>query len=180
MTASQHDYKQWPFLDQEEFDLACAFFDQRYVRASMGPSRQIFKIRHRRALTTNTSFLEILRLLQLPDNDNGLSDIFGKMGGDLLSSKDVEMEEIEDGDQVDSTYCMKAKSIILTIVRKCYECYLRRMMELLLHIIHTPYNPMSLMKCIYIQLTEYQLCGLHFMICLWVRQPSTSKRYTAI
>ena len=67
------EYQQWPFLTQEEFDLACAFFDQKYVRAKLGPTRQIFKIRPRRSATTGATFIEILRLLQLPQHEDDLS-----------------------------------------------------------------------------------------------------------
>lgn len=94
------DYQQWPFLNNEEFELACAFFDQKYVRASLGPTRQIFKIRSRRTLTTGVTYLEILRLLQLPEDDDGLSAAFAKLSGDFSSTKDVEMIMAEDEDHV--------------------------------------------------------------------------------
>jgi len=94
------EYHHWPFLNNEEFELACAFFDQKYVRASLGPTRQIFKIRSRRTLTTGITYLEILRLLQLPEDDDDLSAAFAKLSGDLTSTKDVEMSMAEDADQV--------------------------------------------------------------------------------
>jgi ubiquitin-like-conjugating enzyme ATG10 len=100
MADSRHEYKQWPFLNEEEFDLACAYFDRRYVRAKLGPNRQVFKIRHRRALTTNTTYLEILRLLELPQDDDDLSDIFAKLGKGLISERDAEMEDAEEEDHV--------------------------------------------------------------------------------
>jgi ubiquitin-like-conjugating enzyme ATG10 len=80
MTHHRDEYRQWPFLNQEAFELACAFFDQRYVRASLGPTRQIFKIRSRRALTTGNSYIEILRLLQLPEDEDELSLALAKLG----------------------------------------------------------------------------------------------------
>lgn len=94
------DYRQWPLLNEEEFELACAFFDQKYVRASLGPTRQIFKIRSRRTLTTGITYLEILRLLQLPEDDDDLSAAFAKLSGDLSSTKDAEMIMAENGDYV--------------------------------------------------------------------------------
>ncbi|KAF4635559.1 hypothetical protein G7Y89_g2539 [Cudoniella acicularis] len=92
------EYRQWPFVTQEEFDLVCAFFDQRYVRAELGPTRQIFKIRSRWTATTATSYIEILRLLQLPEDQDELSLAFGKMNGvgSELSDTDVEMNEDTD------------------------------------------------------------------------------------
>ncbi|KAH8814321.1 hypothetical protein F5882DRAFT_281698 [Hyaloscypha sp. PMI_1271] len=88
MSRHRDEYRQWPFLNQEEFELACAFFDQRYVRASLGPTRQIFKIRSRRTLTTGNSYIEILRLLQLPEDEDELSLALAKLGngGDGLNS----------------------------------------------------------------------------------------------
>jgi len=84
----QDEYRQWPFLTPEEFELDCAFFDQKYVRAELGPTRQIFKIRPRRILTTGNSYIEILRLLQLPEEDDGLLLALKKLGqdGDELTS----------------------------------------------------------------------------------------------
>jgi ubiquitin-like-conjugating enzyme ATG10 len=92
------EYAQYPFLAPSEFELACAFFDQRYIRAKLGPTRQIFKIRLRRTLTTGESYIEILRLLNLKDDDDGVGDelaaAIGRLGGG-----DVEMRD-EDEDMV--------------------------------------------------------------------------------
>ncbi|KAE9381395.1 hypothetical protein N431DRAFT_476228 [Stipitochalara longipes BDJ] len=98
MSHQRDEYRQWPFLNQEEFELACAFFDQRYVRASLGPTRQIFKIRSRRTLTTGESYIEILRLLQLPEDDNELSLALANLGtgDDSKLGNDVEMDTTEE------------------------------------------------------------------------------------
>ena len=93
------EYAQYPFLIPSEFELACAFFDQRYIRAKLGPTRQIFKIRLRRTLTTGESYIEILRLLNLKDGDgeeDELAAMIGKLGG---GEGDVEMRD-EDEDVV--------------------------------------------------------------------------------
>jgi len=74
-------YTHFPQLTEEEFELACAFFDQRYIQAKLGPTRQIFKIRSRRTLTTGKSHVEILRLLQLPEDDCDLAGAFAKLSG---------------------------------------------------------------------------------------------------
>ncbi|KAG9248316.1 hypothetical protein BJ878DRAFT_54001 [Calycina marina] len=88
------EYKQWPFLTEEEFELACALFDKKYVQAKMGPTRQIFKIRVRRTMTTGVTYVEILRLLKLPENNLDLLDAFGKM-------KASEEEAATDADMMD-------------------------------------------------------------------------------
>jgi ubiquitin-like-conjugating enzyme ATG10 len=94
------EYAQYPFLTPSEFELACAFFDQRYIQAKLGPTRQIFKIRLRRALTTGESYIEILRLLDLKDGDDGVGDelvaAIGRLGG---GGGEMEMRD-EDEDMV--------------------------------------------------------------------------------
>lgn len=122
MSHFHDEFQQWPFLNQEEFELACAFFDQRYVRASLGPTRQIFKIRSRRTLTAGTSYIEILRILQLPEDEDELSLALaglGKIGGniDLGNSTDVEMIE-EDGDEVSNVLCRLQKSALQDFTRR--------------------------------------------------------------
>lgn len=57
----------------------------------------MFKIRHRRKATTGESFVEILRLLSLPDNEDDLTAALAKFGED--SSTVLEME-IDDEDEV--------------------------------------------------------------------------------
>ena len=102
--SSHHDeYHQWPFLNLEEFELACALFDQRYVKAKLGPTRQVFKIRSRRTATSGCSYIEILRLLQLPTDEDELSLALAKLsgGGDIVPGPrmDTAMAD-EDEDQV--------------------------------------------------------------------------------
>jgi ubiquitin-like-conjugating enzyme ATG10 len=97
------EYRQWPFLNQEGFELACAFFDQRYIKAKLGSTRQIFKIRSRRTLTTGNSYIEILRLLQLPKDEDDLSLSLAKLngGGVKVEEEDMDMDTTdEDADQV--------------------------------------------------------------------------------
>lgn len=99
-----HDeYRQWPFLAQEEFELACAYFDQRYVRAELGPTRQIFKVRTRRTATTGDSHLEITRLLNLPDDQDDLSLALEKLSGtgEALSASHLDIDMMnEEMDEV--------------------------------------------------------------------------------
>lgn len=106
--AHHDEYRQWPFLNEEEFDLACAFFDQRYVRAHLGPTRNIFKIRHRRIATTGSSYVEILRLLQLPKEPDELSALLQGMGSgwgeNVVSEMQMDSKD-EDADQVRCVRC---------------------------------------------------------------------------
>lgn len=103
---TRDDFKQFPFLNHEEFELASAFFDQRYVQAKLGPTRKIFKIRSRRVATTGNSYIEILRMLQLPDDEDELSKALGMLGGggalgsgpEEKNEQDMVMDE--DADQV--------------------------------------------------------------------------------
>lgn len=91
---SHHDeYRHWPFLTQEEFELACAFFDRKYIRAELGPRRRAFKIRQRRSATTGESFIEILRLLSLPDNEDDLVAALAKLGEDSNTVLEMEIDE---------------------------------------------------------------------------------------
>lgn len=97
------EYRQWPFLNEEEFDLACAYFDQRYVKAKLGPTRQIFKIRSRRTATTGTSYIEIIRLLQLPEDQDEFSLALGRLcaSESSLSGGGMDLDTMnEDTDEV--------------------------------------------------------------------------------
>ena len=112
MSQQCDEYRQWPFLSDEEFELACAFFDQRYVQATLGPARQNFKVRSQRTATTGNSYIEILRLLQLPEDEDELSLALanlGKGGGDL-GSGDIVMDAMEeDTDEVSKDCCAASR-----------------------------------------------------------------------
>lgn len=95
--SNQHDYRQWPFLTEEEFDLACAFLDQRYIRAQLGPTRKFFKINSRRTATTGGLYIEILRILRLPNDEDELSLALSKLsGGDGDQEMDIDVANEED------------------------------------------------------------------------------------
>lgn len=72
MAIHHNDYRQWPFLTEEEFELACAFLDRRYIRAELGPARKNLKLRMARTATTGFNYIEIIRLLQPPPDDDDL------------------------------------------------------------------------------------------------------------
>jgi ubiquitin-like-conjugating enzyme ATG10 len=98
------EYRHWPFLTDEEFTLACAFFDQRYVQAKLGPARKVLKIISRRTATTGGTYIEILRLLQPPKEDNDLALALESLGGfGRASAADTGMDvdmATDDDDQV--------------------------------------------------------------------------------
>lgn len=98
--AHRSEYRQWPFLNHEEFELACAFFDQKYIQANLGPTRRIFKVSHKRIATTGASYLEIVRLINVPDDVGDLSNAFQKLdaGSVLVSSQEMDVHMIEDED----------------------------------------------------------------------------------
>lgn len=102
MAQHHSDFKHWPFLNEEEFELACAFFDRRYIRAKLGPARQAFKIRSRRIATTGTSYIEILRLIRPPEDADELSLAFKNLGADdgSYANDESEMRTDEDADLV--------------------------------------------------------------------------------
>ena len=103
MMAHHGNYRQWPFLAEDEFELACAHFDQRYIQAKLGPTRKIFKICPRKALTTGATYIEIIRLLQLPEDHNDLILQFEKLsgGGELVTSQmDIDTAAAEEEDEV--------------------------------------------------------------------------------
>lgn len=99
---SHHDeYRQWPFLTDEEFDLACAFLDRNYMGTKLGAARKSFKLRCCRIATTGTSYIEILRLLQPPDDEDDLAAAFAQLGVELLHSDiPMEMEMVDEEDEV--------------------------------------------------------------------------------
>ncbi|RFU36118.1 hypothetical protein B7463_g244, partial [Scytalidium lignicola] len=100
MTISHRDeYRQWPFLNVEEFELACAYFEQRYVSAKLGPTRNILKINSRRTATVGECYIEILRLLKLSE-DEDLSLALAKLSPSekLISGVDMDMTMSEEVD----------------------------------------------------------------------------------
>jgi ubiquitin-like-conjugating enzyme ATG10 len=98
--AHRGEYSQWPFLTHEEFELACAFFDQRYIQANLGPTRKVLKISHKRVATTGASYIEIIRLINVPDDVGGLSGAFQKLsaGEIIMSSQEMEVDMADEED----------------------------------------------------------------------------------
>jgi ubiquitin-like-conjugating enzyme ATG10 len=106
--AHHSEYRQWPFLTPDEFELVCAYFDQRYIQANLGPTRKRLKISHRRVATTGDSYIEIIRLLQIPDDVGGLSSAFGKLStaeeAQSTQEMDVDMTAEEEDEVINISF----------------------------------------------------------------------------
>ncbi|KAM3066858.1 hypothetical protein ACMFMG_007004 [Clarireedia jacksonii] len=98
----RHDYCQWPSLTEEEFELACALLDRRYIRAKLGPARKNLKLRVAHTATTGTCYVEIIRLLLPPKDEDDLSHALEKLSSGYapVSAPGLEVEMLdEDGDE---------------------------------------------------------------------------------
>ncbi|KAF7877489.1 hypothetical protein EAF04_001166 [Stromatinia cepivora] len=106
MVVHRDEYRQWPFLTEEEFELACAFLDRRYIRAELGPARKNLKLHMGRTATTGSCFIEIIRLLQPPKDDDDLLLALGNLSSghapNPTPSPEVDMmDEDEDDEALD-------------------------------------------------------------------------------
>lgn len=109
MSIHRDEYRQWPFLTEDEFELACAFLERRYIRAELGPARKNLKLRIGRTATTGSCFIEIIRLLQPPQDDHDLLLALSNLssGHAPVSAPSVEadmMDEDEDEDDVSNPF----------------------------------------------------------------------------
>ncbi|PQE12743.1 autophagy 3 protein [Rutstroemia sp. NJR-2017a BBW] len=98
----RQEYRQWPFLTEEEFELACALLDRRYIRAKLGPVRKNLKLRVAHTATTGTCYVEILRLLLPPKDEDDLSNALEKLSSGYAprSAPSLEVEMMDDdGDE---------------------------------------------------------------------------------
>jgi ubiquitin-like-conjugating enzyme ATG10 len=92
--STKEEYRQWPFLTQEEFDLACAYLDQKYIKTNLGQTRKLFKLRQGRVATTGSSYIEIIRVLEVSD-DGVLSLELEKLsygGGGPIPETEIHMD----------------------------------------------------------------------------------------
>ena len=97
------EYYQWPFLTNDEFELACAYFHKKYVGAELGRRRRTFKIYHQRDLTEGTSYIEIRRLLVIDQDADDLSRDLEKLRADDWAHQCSDMgvdTSLEDADEV--------------------------------------------------------------------------------
>lgn len=103
MSIHRDEYRQWPYLTEEEFELACAFLDRRYIRAELGAARKNLKLRMGRTATTGSCYVEVIRLLHPPQDDDdlllALSNLSSGYTPVSAPSQEVDMMD-EDGDDV--------------------------------------------------------------------------------
>lgn len=101
------EYRDYPFLTPDEFELACHYLESRYTNANLGQARRKFKLRLQRSLTGGTSYLTIATPIAV--EDGSIDELLG-MG--FLSASDGPDEDMdglqgmdiegEDGDSVSS------------------------------------------------------------------------------
>lgn len=111
-TRRSSDFKNYPFLEAEEFAEACHQLDRRYTQATLGPVRRRWKLRVCRALDISFSasaeyatYIQIIRPLDGELDDGDLSACldnltFGSESADTAGTEDQEMIEAEDSDSV--------------------------------------------------------------------------------
>lgn len=108
MATHRHEYRQWPFLTEEEFELACAFLDRRYCRASLGPARKNLKLSMGRTATTGSCYVEIIRLIHPPKDDDDLLLALGNLSSgyapNSAPSQEVDMMDEDEDDVSDSLH----------------------------------------------------------------------------
>lgn len=106
------DFKDYPYLDPEEFVEVCHEFDRRYSRATLGPVRRQWKLRICRALDLTllssveyTTYVQIVRPLEGELDDGDLSKFldgfsFDGASKEMAGTEDHEMMEAEGSDSV--------------------------------------------------------------------------------
>ncbi|ROW18029.1 hypothetical protein VPNG_00354 [Cytospora leucostoma] len=104
------DFKNYPYLDPEEFAEVCHELDRRYSQATLGPLRRQWKLRVCRALDLTllssvdyTTYVQIVRPLEGELDDGDLSKFlddfsFDRESKDTAGTEDHEMMEAEGSD----------------------------------------------------------------------------------
>lgn len=106
------EFKNYPFLEADEFAETCHQLDKRYRQATLGPVRRRWKLTICTALDTSFSasaeratYIQVIRPLEGELDDGDLSAClddfsFGDDSADTAGTEDQEMMEAEDGDSV--------------------------------------------------------------------------------
>lgn len=106
------EFKNYPFLEANEFAETCHQLDRRYTQATLGPVRRRWKLRVCRALDISFStsaeyatYIQIIRPLDGELDDGDLSACldnfsFGDNSADIAGTEDQEMMEAEEADPV--------------------------------------------------------------------------------
>ncbi|KAI9744811.1 MAG: hypothetical protein M1818_001736 [Claussenomyces sp. TS43310] len=96
--AASDDFKDYPFLSSDEFQDACHFLDQKYIRATLGLQRRIFRLRLNRNLATGDVYITIICPIDTSKYDITL-DLEKLSWGEGICSDDNHMDiEAENND----------------------------------------------------------------------------------
>lgn len=104
------DFKNYPFLDPNEFAEVCHHLDSKYCRATLGPVRKHWKLRVRTALDVSFSadggcystYVQIIRTLETKEDldlDLTSFSISGRQTDDSIPPEDGEMVDAEESDR---------------------------------------------------------------------------------
>jgi ubiquitin-like-conjugating enzyme ATG10 len=98
----QDSISNYPFLTQEEFSLACHLLDQKYIAATLGQERQVFRLRLQHTLLNDSVSVSITKPIDVSKNDISLSLDLQSLGwGDERVTMDTLMDiDAEDVDIV--------------------------------------------------------------------------------
>lgn len=85
------EFREYPFLTDEEFELACHYLDNRYMHSNLGPKRRSFKLRVQRSLAGGTPYVTIITPITIADdNIDELLDLSVLSAGDRESDTDMD------------------------------------------------------------------------------------------
>lgn len=108
------DFKNYPFLEADEFAEACHQLDRRYTQATLGPVRRRWKLRVCRALDISFSasaeyatYIQIIRPLDEELDDGDLSACldnfsFDNDNANIADTADTEDQEMIGAEESDS------------------------------------------------------------------------------
>lgn len=99
------EYRDYPFLTPDEFELACHYLESRYTNANLGQARRKFKLRLQRSLTGGPSYVTIATPITVADGN--IDELLGMGFLSASDSADADMDGVqsmdvegEDGDSV--------------------------------------------------------------------------------
>ncbi|OBT90123.1 hypothetical protein VE02_00892 [Pseudogymnoascus sp. 03VT05] len=97
------EYRDYPFLTPDEFELACHYLESIYINANLGQARRKFKLRLQRSLTGGPSYVTIATPITIADGS--IDELLGMGFLSASEGADEDMDglqgmdiEGEDGD----------------------------------------------------------------------------------
>lgn len=106
------EFRQYPYLDKDEFSEVCHFIDRHYRQATLGPLRRRWKLRVNTALAAafgdgdSSTYLQIIRPLEANLDHGDLSSEIEKFSfGNSTADEDQDMLESEEADEVRGPAC---------------------------------------------------------------------------